>query len=91
MPGVYRFQLAGKNAPKSSFPGVGSTMENAGSGNATLSGLVKDTKTAGAKELDRKAVIVSKLKPSATHISQYHYGQVPYPGAFMAEAGAKAS
>jgi hypothetical protein len=88
MSGVYRREMANRNAPKSSFPGlINDTMEQAGTGNATLGGLVKDTKSKGGKGTASPAVVASHLNPSATHISQYHYGQVLYPGAFMADAG----
>lgn len=83
--------MAGKGAPRSTVFGVlGRTKESGGM--KTLGGLVRHP----ASEKIVKGTLMKHHAPTErhccgpapkTHISGQHYGQIPYPGAYMAPLG----
>lgn len=76
--------MRGKGAPRNTVFGViGQTMNEA-SYNRSLGGLVKDTKIGATKSGN---IMKSLDRPSKTKIPGAHYGQVVYPGRFMAVVG----
>jgi hypothetical protein len=86
-------RMAGKGAPRQTTFGVlGRTIESPY--NKSLGGLVVDSKSAPiqkgtvdkhpAKDHTEHDITSRKGK---THIDGSHYGQVPYPGRYMAPAG----
>ena len=86
-------RMSGKGAPSQTVFGVlGKTMEDPYS--KTLGGLVKESTKVSAPKVAVKASKEPKNtdrhiigKPSKTHISGEHFGQVPYAGQYMAGAG----
>lgn len=87
-------QMGGLGAPKYTMSGlIGQTKDKY---TRTLGGLVTTT-TPGAKP--KVSMAASKVPKntefhiigpaSKTHIVGQHYGQVPYPGAFMAPLGTR--
>lgn len=85
--------MEGKGAPRQTVFGVlGHTKDD--SEMKTLGGLVQNTKSA---PIPKGEVIENPKKlmterhitgPAAkTHISGEHYGQIPYPGRYMGDAG----
>ena len=86
-------QMAGKGAPKPTLFGVlGHTMEDPHS--KSLGGLVRNTKadapvppTTKNSMKEDKTVHCIAGRPSKTHIPGQHFGQVPYPGFYMASVG----
>lgn len=88
-------RMAGKGAPKQTTFGVlGRTIESPY--NKSLGGLVVDSKSAPvqAGTLDKRPMREHTerditARKAKTHISGQHYGQVPYPGRYMADAGAR--
>ena len=87
--------MAGKGAPKQTTFGVlGRTKMD--SEMKTLGGLVVDSMSAPIQKgtLDKRPMREHTernitARKSKTHISGQHYGQVPYPGRYMADAGAR--
>jgi len=85
--------MKGKGAPRQTVFGVmGHTKDD--SEMKTLGGLVRSTKSApipkgevigNPKRLMTERHITGPA--SKTHISGEHYGQVPYPGRYMGDAG----
>jgi len=76
-------KMKGKGAPRNNVFGlIGDTMDS--TYNRSLGGLVKDTKVGGVKS---GSIMKSLDKPSKTKIPGAHYGQVVYPGRFMAVVG----
>lgn len=88
-------QMGGLGAPKYTMSGlIGQTKES--SYTRTLGGLVTTTTPGPKPKVDIAASKVAKntefhiIGPAAkTHIVGQHYGQVPYPGAYMAPLGAR--
>ena len=85
-------RMAGKGAPRQTTFGVlGRTIESPY--NKSLGGLVVDSKSApiqkgtleSPKGKDTERDITGRK--GKTHIAGSHYGQVPYPGRYMAPAG----
>lgn len=95
MKGDRKFNMASKHGPHDTLFGViGSSLYDSHA--QTLGGVVVDTKS------HMKAPVVSEKSAekhnterhimgpaSKTHISGMHFGQVPYPGAFMGHLGSR--
>ena len=88
--------MKGKGAPRQTVFGVlGHTQEDPES--KSLGGLVRDTKASAPVPKGEVIQHASKLSterhitgPAAkTHISGEHFGQIPYPGRYMGDAGAR--
>ena len=85
-------RMAGKGAPRQTTFGVlGRTIESPY--NKSLGGLVVDSKSApmpkGTTESPKGKHTERDItgRKGKTHIAGSHYGQVPYPGRYMAPAG----
>ena len=86
-------QMGGLGAPRYSMSGlIGTTKYDSYS--RSLGGLIQTTTSGTKPKVSTSAAAVQRNTqfsiigpPSKTHISGQHYGQIPYPGAYMAQAG----